>query len=72
VNTKQLEMKGELPWSRLVGAPEYTWGRGIYQTLKKIGFKKDSWREVAEDRNMWEGGGSEGMLLRPEKPNTTW
>lgn len=65
---KRLESKGELPWGRPVGAPEYTWGRGIYQTLKKLGFKKDNWYEVAEDKNRWEEEVLEGKL-RPEKPN---
>ena len=65
---KRLESKGELPWGRPVGAPEYTWGRGIYQTLKKLGFKKENWYEVAEDKNRWEEEVLEGKL-RPEKPN---
>ena len=44
------------------------WCRGIYQTLKKLGFKKDNWYEVAEDKNRWEEEVLEGKL-RPEKPN---
>ena len=65
---KRLERKGELQCGRPVGAPEYTWGRGIYQTLKKLGFKKDNWYEVAEDKNRWEEEVLEGKL-RPKKTN---
>ena len=50
---RALQRKGELPWGRPVGAPEYTWGRGMYSTLEKLGFTKKNWYEVAEDKSRW-------------------
>ena len=45
-----------------MGAPEYTWGRGMYSTLEKLGFTKENWYEVAEDKSRWESEVLEAKL----------
>jgi hypothetical protein len=45
----RLERAGTLPWGRPVGSPEYTWGRGIIDTLTKLDIPLDSWLELARD-----------------------
>jgi hypothetical protein len=45
---------GELPWGRPVGAPEYTWGRGVHDTLKKLDIPLDGWMDIAKDKERWQ------------------
>ena len=65
---RALQRRGELPWGRPVGAPEYTWGRGMYSTLEKLGFTKKNWYEVAEDKSRW---GSEVLEAKLEPARVT-
>ena len=37
------------------GAPEFTYGRGIYKTLRKIDVDVNEWYNMALDRNVWNG-----------------
>jgi len=38
---------------RPVGAPKFTYGRGLYKCLRKAEIEKSSWFDVAADRKMW-------------------
>lgn len=42
-----------MPSKRPVGAPEFTYGRGLYKSLKKAGVDVNVWHEVALDRFTW-------------------
>lgn len=56
-----------MPWSRLPrkmlsswvrsnrprGAPQYTYGRSLYKTLKKANIEVDKWHEMALDKAKW-------------------
>lgn len=42
-----------VPSKRPVGAPEYTYGRGLYKALKKAGIDKSSWFDLAIDKSEW-------------------
>ena len=44
---ERLKRAGTLPWGRPEGAPEYTWGRGISDTLTKLNIPLDSWLDLA-------------------------
>ena len=35
------------------GAPEFTYGRGVYKALKKVNLDRDNWYEAAMDRVKW-------------------
>ena len=35
------------------GAPEFTYGRGVYKCLKKVGLSKRDWYEKALNRSDW-------------------
>ena len=35
------------------GAPEFTYGRGVYKALKKVGLDKNDWYRTAMDRAKW-------------------
>ena len=35
------------------GAPEFTYGRGIFKALKKVKIDKERWYDMARDRNLW-------------------
>ena len=43
----RLKRAGTLPWGRPVGAPEYTWGRGIHDTLTQLDIPLDGWLDLA-------------------------
>ena len=36
-----------------VGAPEYTYGRGLFKSLKKAGVNLNNWHELAHDKTKW-------------------
>ena len=38
---------------RPVGAPEFTYGRGLYKTLKKAEIDRENWFVEAQDREGW-------------------
>jgi len=38
---------------RLIGCPEFTYGRGLFKALNKATIPTDSWHELAQDRNAW-------------------
>ena len=38
---------------RPVGAPEYTYGRGLYKALKKANIEKSNWHVLAQNRVEW-------------------
>ena len=38
---------------RPVGAPELTYGRGLYKALKKAKICTNTWYQVASDRQLW-------------------
>ena len=38
---------------RLVGCPEFTFGRGLYKALKTAKRDKNMWSELAQDRALW-------------------
>ena len=38
---------------RLVGAPEFTYGRGLMKSLRKIGLTKNNWSATASDKSGW-------------------
>ena len=38
---------------RPVGAPEFTYGRGLYKALRNSNIDIDTWFEIAFDRQMW-------------------
>lgn len=40
---------------RPVGAPEFTYGRGLYKGLKKAQIDKNDWHILALDRDSWSG-----------------
>ena len=35
------------------GAPEFTYGRGVYKALKKVNVDRDNWYQIAMDREKW-------------------
>ena len=35
------------------GAPEFTYGSGVYKALKKVNVDKDNWYQIAMDREKW-------------------
>ena len=37
------------------GAPEFTYGRGVYKALRKVNLDKNNWSAVALDRVAWRG-----------------
>ena len=42
-----------VPSKRPIGAPEYTYGRGLYKSLKKAGVDKNNWHDMAIDKSEW-------------------
>ena len=42
-----------VPNKRPRGAPEFTYGRGLYKALKKVEVSKDNWYALAENREQW-------------------
>ena len=46
----RLRRAGALPWGRPTGAPEYTWGRGIHDTLTKLDIPLGGWFALATER----------------------
>ena len=42
-----------VPSKRPRGAPEFTYGRGLYKALKKVDVNRDSWHELASNREQW-------------------
>lgn len=42
-----------VPEKRPVGAPEFTYGRGLVKSLKKASIDKNSWHTLAQDRVLW-------------------
>lgn len=38
---------------RLVGAPEYNYGRGLFMLLKKAGINLNNWHELVHDNTKW-------------------
>jgi len=42
-----------VPSNRPVGAPEYTYGRGLYKALKKAGVDRNVWYDLAVDKCYW-------------------
>ena len=38
---------------RCRGAPEYTYGRGMYKAMKKLNIGKNEWYDIALDRAKW-------------------
>ena len=44
-----------VPSKRPTGAPEFTYGRGVFKTLKKCKIDKCDWFNLALDRTKWSG-----------------
>ena len=42
-----------VPHKRMVGAPEYTYGRGLVKCLKRVELNKNDWFIAANDREQW-------------------
>ena len=42
-----------VPEKRSIGAPEFTYGRGLFKSIKKAGLDKENWHVVAADRVAW-------------------
>ena len=42
-----------VPSKRPIGAPEFTYGRGLYKCFKKFDIDKNDWHNLARDRLMW-------------------
>jgi len=40
-------------YRRPKGAPEFTYGRGIYKALRRASISKDDWFVLAQDRCEW-------------------
>ena len=38
---------------RPVGAPEFTYGRGLFKALKKANIERETWHVEAQDREGW-------------------
>ena len=39
--------------SRPVGAPSFTYARGLHKALAKVGIDRAEWHEKAQDRESW-------------------
>ena len=35
------------------GAPEFTYGRGVYKAMKKVNLERNNWYQTAMDRDKW-------------------
>ena len=58
MNPKRLPRKMLTSWvreKRPRGAPDYTYGRGVYKALKKVNVGRNEWYECAQDRIGWRG-----------------
>jgi hypothetical protein len=58
MEAKRLPRKMLSSWvhhKRPRGAPEFTYGRGVYKALRKVNLDKNNWSAVALDRVAWRG-----------------
>ena len=52
---------------RPVGSPQMTYGRGLYKALKLYDIPKDSWSDLAQDRQLWR----KKINARPQLPSSS-
>ena len=42
-----------VPHKRLVGAPEFTYGRGLMKSIRRLSLDKNNWSAAASDKTSW-------------------
>lgn len=42
-----------VPHKRLVGAPEFTYGRGLMKSIRRLNLDKNNWSAAASDKTSW-------------------